>query len=157
MVKPSPLMSVNAWPRKLRHASKPALAPPDAARTARMASFGLAFYGPLQHFWYAFLDQRFPLKTHVPHFLAKVGLNQVVLGPVVISSLFAWDLILQGRRAEVPGKVRADLATTAVNGWKFWVPASAVNFYAVPLQYQVLYMSCAGLVWSTYLSYSSNK
>ena len=122
-----------------------------------MASFGLGFYGPLQHFWYAFLDRSFPLKGHVPHFLAKVGLNQVVLGPVVISSLFAWDLVLQGRQGEVPGKVRSDLAGTAVNGWKFWVPASAVNFYAVPLQYQVLYMSCAGLVWSTYLSYSSNK
>ena len=68
-----------------------------------------------------------------------------------------------GGRLRVPGEseetsdTETDLATTAVNGWKFWVPASAVNFYAVPLQYQVLYMSCAGLVWSTYLSYSSNK
>ena len=75
----------------------------------------------------------------------------------MISSLFAWDLVLQGRRGEVPGKVRSDLAGTAVTGWKFWIPASAVNFYSVPLKYQVLYMSCAGLVWSTYLSYSSNK
>jgi hypothetical protein len=25
----------------------------------------------------------------------------------------------------------------AAAGWKFWVPAASLNFYAVPLQYQV--------------------
>lgn len=28
-------------------------------------------------------------------------------------------------------------AGCAAAGWKFWVPAASLNFYAVPLQYQV--------------------
>ena len=41
-------------------------------------------------------------------------------------------------------------------GWKFWVPASVVNFWVVPLQYRVLWMSTCGLFWAGYLSYTSN-
>ena len=41
-------------------------------------------------------------------------------------------------------------------GWKFWVPASCMNFWMVPLQYRVLYMSTCGLLWTGYLSYTSN-
>ena len=40
-------------------------------------------------------------------------------------------------------------------GWKFWVPAASINFYFVPLQHQVLYMSCCGVLWTAYLSYAS--
>jgi protein Mpv17 len=40
-------------------------------------------------------------------------------------------------------------------GWKFWVPAASLNFYAVPLKQQVLYMSCCGMLWTAYLSYIS--
>ena len=41
-------------------------------------------------------------------------------------------------------------------GWKFWVPASCINFWLVPLRYRVLYMSTCGLLWTGYLSYTSN-
>lgn len=40
-----------------------------------MASFGLLFYGPLQHRWYGLLASRFP-GTSTPNFLAKVRLTQ---------------------------------------------------------------------------------
>lgn len=42
-------------------------------------------------------------------------------------------------------------------GWKFWVPAASINFWLVPLRHQVLYMSTCSVLWTAYLSYSSNK
>ena len=48
----------------------------DAIRAARMLGFGFFIYGPMQHFWYAFLDRRFPLKANVGHFAAKVSDRQ---------------------------------------------------------------------------------
>ncbi len=42
-----------------------------------------------------------------------------------------------------------------INGWRFWVPAATINFKLVPLQYQVLYMSTCGMLWTGYLSYQS--
>ena len=127
----------------------------DATRAARMAGFGTLFYGPYQHFWYRALDAFFPGRS-TGAFLAKVTLNQVALAPVVLVAVFAWNLALTGKGpTAIAAKVKGDLWPTMVNGWKFWVPAASVNFYAVPLQHQVLYMSACGLLWSAYLSHAS--
>jgi protein Mpv17 len=128
----------------------------DSARAARMGSFGLFFYGPYQHYWYAALDKAFNAKT-TRNFAVKVFLNQTVLAPVVISAVFAWTLALQGKLDEFPDKCKRDFVNTMITGWKFWVPAASINFVAVPLPHQVLYMSCCGVVWTAYLSYSSSK
>lgn len=36
------------------------------------------------------------------------------------------------------------------------MPAASVNFVFIPLPQQVLYMSCCGVLWTGYLSYSSS-
>jgi protein Mpv17 len=119
-----------------------------------MGSFGLFFYGPYQHYWYRTLDRAMPVRS-IPNFLAKVSLNQLCLAPIVIAGVFAWNLALQNKIEELPNKVRHHFVPTLLDGWKFWIPAASVNFVAVPLQHQVLYMSLCGVVWTGYLSYSS--
>ena len=144
--------------KKWKEAVKPAAAAPfslDLPRAARMGLFGLLFYGPYQFWWYGLLDRSFPGRS-TQAFASKVTLNQVALAPVVLAAVFAWNLVPLGRGAEWPAKVRRDLLPTMVNGWKFWVPAASVNFWAVPLEGQVAYMSACGLLWTAYLSYSSN-
>ncbi|CAD7694677.1 unnamed protein product [Ostreobium quekettii] len=128
----------------------------DPARTLRMGGFGFLLYGPMQHYWYTILGHQFPLRT-ASHFLTKVTLNQIALGPVVAIVAFAWTLGLQQQAHLIPGKIKADLLTTLVTGWKFWVPVSITNFCWVPVDKQVLYMSTCSLVWTTYLSYACNK
>lgn len=127
----------------------------DLERAARMGSFGLFFYGPYQHYWYAALERAFTAKS-VQNFATKVFLNQTVLAPVVISGIFAWNLALQKKISEWPEKMKKDFKNTILTGWKFWIPASSINFVMVPLQHQVLYMSCCGVVWTAFLSYSSS-
>jgi protein Mpv17 len=126
----------------------------DGARAARMGSFGLFLYGPYQHFWYSALDRAMPART-AANFATKVTMNQLLLAPLVVGGIFAWNLALQGRLGEWSGKTKADFVPTIVTGWKFWVPAATINFVAVPLRSQVLYMSCCGLVWTAFLSASS--
>jgi protein Mpv17 len=120
-----------------------------------MGSFGLFFYGPYQHFWYRALDRTFPGRA-VKSFLSKVVLNQLALAPLVISGIFAWNLLFQNQLNQLPAKVKQDFIPTLFNGWKFWVPAASVNFVLIPLPQQVLYMSCCGVLWTGYLSYSSS-
>jgi protein Mpv17 len=127
----------------------------DATRALRMGSFGLFFYGPYQHYWYQALDRAFSART-LQNFASKVALNQVCLAPVVITGVFAWNLALQGALSDLPGKLRRDFMPTIMTGWKFWVPAATINFVAVPLQHQVLYMSACGVIWTAFLSYSSS-
>lgn len=130
----------------------------DLTRTGRLGLFGLTYYGPLQHFWYGFLNRRFPtpmtlpLASRLSGYAAKVVANQLVLGPIVVSSIFAWSLAWQRRLSDYPAKWRRDTLPTLKKGWSFWVPAATVNFMLIPVQYQVLYMSGCGLVWTTILS-----
>lgn len=146
-----------------KRASGAPSSPWDAARTARLGGFGFCFYGPVMHYWYRALNAAFPTPAAAPlasklaPFLTKVALNQLLLGPVVVSCVFAWTLGWTGRLAELPDKWRRDTLPTLRKGWSFWVPASSVNFALVPLRYQVLYMSACGVVWSSILSAASAK
>ncbi|GHP09444.1 hypothetical protein PPROV_000817900 [Pycnococcus provasolii] len=135
----------------------------EVARSARMGGFGLLLYGPMQHYWYAFLDRQFPIKTNLAHFANKLVWNQIMLGPTVLVTVFTWTNMttpslgtMQQRWDATKTKIKHDLVPTMLNGWKFWVPAAAVNFSVVPLPYQVLYMSCCGVFWNFYLSLASN-
>ena len=140
-----------------RGASSP---PPsvDAARAARLGGFGFVLYGPAQHYWYRWLAATFPmvasapLRTQLPAFFAKVALNQLALGPVVVTSVFAWNAAFHGTLAQLPAKLRRDALPTLRKGWAFWIPAASVNFVWVPLQHQVLYMSVCSIVWTCILS-----
>lgn len=139
------------WQLQRNGRSQPAF---EAPRTARMLGFGFLWYGPFQHWWYGMLAEKFP-GTAVRSFLPKVALNQVVLGPIVLTTAFAWNFWLTGRARELPAKMRADFAATLVNGWKFWVPAACANFWLIPVPLQVFFMSTCGFVWTAYLSFAS--
>ncbi len=129
----------------------------DFFRTARMLGYGFVFYGPVSHYWYNLLDRTWNRKTYFPHFISKVAMNQFVLGPIVLLSVFSWNLGFQGKMHELGEKMKKDFMPSLQNGWKFWIPAASVNFYLIPVQRQVLYMSLCSIGWTGYLSYASNS
>lgn len=144
---------------KQNAASAPAAATGyDFARTARQCAYNFVFYGPLQHFWYAALAAKLPmaanagLAANFSPFAIKVFLNQAVLGPIVVSTFFAWSMSLQGQMSAYFPKLERDMYPTLKRGWKFWIPAASVNFAVVPVRFQVLYMSCCSIVWNYILS-----
>ncbi|KAG2451313.1 hypothetical protein HYH02_003919 [Chlamydomonas schloesseri] len=127
----------------------------DPMRTLRMFGYGFTWYGPCQYYWYNLLDFLMPVKT-TANFLSKVAANQLILAPITLTSVFGFNLALTGKADLIGDKIKNDLWPTMQNGWKFWIPAASINFYAVPLKYQVLYMSACGVLWTAYLSYASN-
>ncbi|QDZ21669.1 peroxisomal membrane protein Pmp22 [Chloropicon primus] len=128
----------------------------DPLRALRMLGYGFLFYGPVQHWWYGVLDRRFNNRTYLPHVVSKVALNQLVLGPIIVLSVFTWNFVLQGKANELSVKVKRDFAPSLVNAWKMWIPVAFANFYLIPLKRQVLFMSGCSIVWTGYLSYASN-
>jgi protein Mpv17 len=70
----------------------------DVSRTLRMGLFGLAFYGPISGAWYGALDQWVlpDAPAGAAAVAAKTTLDQVLWAPVLITSLFAWDLSCSG-------------------------------------------------------------
>ncbi|GLJ15362.1 hypothetical protein SUGI_0252030 [Cryptomeria japonica] len=123
----------------------------DWLRALRMTTYGFLLYGPGSQAWYELLDRALPEQT-LRNLSVKVTLNQIVLGPCVIAVVFAWNSLWQGKLKELPKKYQKDAIPTLIYGWKFWIPASVLNFGAVPLQARVAFMSCCSIFWNFYLS-----
>ncbi|KAI3981051.1 hypothetical protein MKX01_036597 [Papaver californicum] len=128
----------------------------DWLRSLRMSTYGFFLYGPGSHVWYQYLDYSLPKQT-VQNFLLKVTLNQVVLGPIVIAVVFAWNNLWVGKLKELPNKYQKDALPTLLYGFRFWIPVSVLNFWLVPLQTRVGFMSTASIFWNFYLSSSMSK
>ncbi|PIN18888.1 Peroxisomal membrane protein MPV17 [Handroanthus impetiginosus] len=123
----------------------------DWIRALRMTSYGFLLYGPGSYAWYQCLDHCMPKQT-VQNVMMKVLLNQIVLGPTVIAVVFAWNNIWQGKVSELPNKYKKDALPTLFTGFRFWIPVSILNFWVVPLQVRVAFMSMASIFWNFYLS-----
>ncbi|KAJ4949850.1 hypothetical protein NE237_014165 [Protea cynaroides] len=132
------------------------LANHDWVRALRMTSYGFLLYGPGSYAWYKFLDLRFPKQT-IQNMLLKVLLNQIVLGPSVIAVVFAWNNLWQRKLSELPAMYQKDALPTLLYGFRFWIPASILNFWLVPLQTRVAFMSTCSIFWNFYLSSTMSK
>ncbi|XP_057954620.1 protein SYM1 [Malania oleifera] len=128
----------------------------DWLRALRMASYGFLFYGPGSYVWYQYLDRSLPAQT-VENLLLKVLLNQIVLGPSVIAVVFAWNNLWQGKLSQLPNKYQKDALPTLLYGFRFWIPVSALNFWVVPLQARVAFMSMGSIFWNFFLSSTMSK
>ncbi|KAL5707429.1 hypothetical protein ACHQM5_018331 [Ranunculus cassubicifolius] len=128
----------------------------DWIRSLQMTTYGFLLYGPGSYAWYRSLDHALPKPT-VTNLLLKVLLNQIVLGPCVIAVVFAWNKLWKGRLSELPAMYQKDALPTLLYGFKFWIPASLLNFWVIPLQTRVAFMSTCSIFWNFYLSSTMSK
>ncbi|XP_042477129.1 protein sym-1 [Macadamia integrifolia] len=128
----------------------------DWVRALRMTSYGFLLYGPGSYAWYRFLERHLP-KQSIQNMFLKVFLNQIVLGPSVIAVVFAWNNLWQRKLSELPAKYQKDALPTLVYGFRFWIPASILNFWLIPLQTRVAFMSTCSIFWNYYLSSTMSK
>ncbi|GAB1601567.1 mpv17 2 [Argonauta hians] len=128
----------------------------DWARTGRMFTVGL-FMGPPTHFWYSFLDKMLVGKTGKT-VVKKILADQAVAAPYFCTTFLIGMSLMEGKTwkasvAEWKGK----FLTIYKMDWMIWPPSQFVNFYFLPTQYRVLYVSCITLGWNTLLSYIKHK
>ncbi|XP_031263968.1 protein Mpv17-like [Pistacia vera] len=128
----------------------------DWIRALRMTSYGFLLYGPGSYAWYQLLERCMPKQT-VENLLLKVLLNQIVLGPCVIAVVFAWNNLWLRKVSELPNKYKKDALPTLLYGFRFWIPVSILNFWVVPLQARVAFMSMGSIFWNFYLSSTMSK
>ena len=134
----------------------------DGARTLRFAAFGFLLYGPTSSVWYSSLDT-YILPENPTSGLAvasKVFADQVLWAPVLISSLFAFDLAFDTSGTTKPTlskKIENDLFSALRVNWSFWPMFHLFSFRFVPTEDRILYINCVQVLFNVFLVYTSSK
>ncbi|KAJ9116179.1 hypothetical protein QFC20_000859 [Naganishia adeliensis] len=72
----------------------------DLARTARMSAWGGLGFGPIVTVWFKFLQKNVNFGSKAATTVARVGLDQLVAAPVIISTFFTVMSFMEGKSME---------------------------------------------------------
>lgn len=122
----------------------------DYARTARFAAWA-GLIAPLTHMWFARLSR-------LPSPLLAAAADQLLWAPPFTAMfLFAMGAAEAGTVGEGVSRCRSSWRSVLLANWLVWMPVQALNFWLVPLPFQVLVTNVVGLGWSVALSAMSQK
>lgn len=129
----------------------------DYTRNTVVASYGFIETIIEGHLWYGFLERVFGSSMSLRVSLLKATADQCFFSPLEVSSFMVWTHVVERRKSPMREKLVADLPTTLLTSYMFWVPASLVNFYVIPFRLRALYTGCMCVVWDTFMSFASHN
>ncbi|KAF2880301.1 hypothetical protein ILUMI_25878 [Ignelater luminosus] len=128
----------------------------DWARSGRMSFIGTCL-GPLNHFFYAWLDKILPHKS-ANTAGQKIFLDQFIMSPICISFLLFTLSILEGKSpAQGIQNIRDKFIEVYTVDWCVWPPTQFINFYFLPVKYQVIYVNSVAACYSVFLSFAMHR
>ncbi|KAG3110160.1 hypothetical protein PI124_g11313 [Phytophthora idaei] len=134
-----------------------ALVSASTARTVRMMIWGSVLFAPIAHTWVNFIERTVGSQGKVV-VCKKMLLDAVVFAPSINTLFFTSTQMMKGRSFGHGVEFAVDrLPQTLKANYMIWPLANIVNYSYVPLQYRILFINCANLVWTTVLSTISSR
>ncbi|CAM9117064.1 unnamed protein product [Heterosigma akashiwo] len=129
----------------------------DVPRIARLASFGFFIHGTAGHFFYGFLDSKFP-GTDPKTVVTKVVIDQLLMNPVFATVFFTYLGLVSGDGpSKIINKIKNDLFAAVKGSWTVWPVAHLINFRFVPPEQRLLYINSIQIAYNVFLSFIGNK
>ncbi|CAH0699089.1 unnamed protein product [Spodoptera exigua] len=129
----------------------------DLTRTIKFSSIGFFVGGPALRLWYGAL-YKYIGSSGKTVALKKVFIDQILFAPIFLCGILSAVAAMQGKDWT---SIKSDLETNYLDVLKtnycLWPWVQIVNFYYIPLQYQVLVVQVVALFWNTYLSWKTNR
>ncbi|EEQ92313.1 Protein required for ethanol metabolism [Blastomyces dermatitidis] len=127
----------------------------DYARTARMALYGGAIFGPGATTWYKFMERHIVLRSPRLTIASRVCGDQLLFAPTHMFLFLSSMSIMEGNDP------LEKLKNSYWSGYKanlmIWPWVQAVNFTLVPLQHRVLVVNLVSLGWNCVLSVINSR
>mmetsp|Transcript_31622 Transcript_31622/g.59091 ORF Transcript_31622/g.59091 Transcript_31622/m.59091 type:complete len:264 (+) Transcript_31622:83-874(+) len=128
------------------------------SRTSTLAAVGLFYSGPVNHLWFASLEQLVRVRHRVGQVGIKLFLDQVVFVPSVISGYMTVRGLFEGRSlVDISTQLQLRLKECTLAAYQYWPFVNALSFSVVPVMYRVLFGNVAALFWNARLSAMSTK
>lgn len=126
-------------------------------RACNLAFFRAGFVTPIFHYWYKFLDKKYP-SSSLSMIFAKSLLDRLTVGSFVLMSFFVSQHYLNGGNTpDLKDKIERDFPSALKMNVTVWISALMFNFKFVPILYQVQFVNTVGFFWMIYLSWTMNK
>ncbi|KAI0743167.1 hypothetical protein C8Q80DRAFT_1193214 [Daedaleopsis nitida] len=124
----------------------------DFMRTARIAFYGGAIFGPVLTKWLQFLNKlQFASPTRAVAY--KVYLDQFVFTPGVVAMFFGSLTLLEGKSVnDAKERISEAYVPTLIRNWGVFIPTQIVNFALVPQHLRFVTIGVVSLFWNAYLS-----
>lgn len=85
--------------------------------------------------------------------MKRVLLDQLLFSPVFLAVFFAYNHIGErGRLAGLSNRFKAGYTETLKANYKLWPLVQCINFYLIPLNYQLLFLNFVAIGWTAFLS-----
>ncbi|KAE9555902.1 hypothetical protein FO519_000882 [Halicephalobus sp. NKZ332] len=124
----------------------------DLPRILRVSSIGL-LHGPMNHYWYKFLDGTIVTGTHGV-LVAKKVVADLSVSPFFTSTFIAGIATLEGKSAiESLDEYRRKFFQVLALDICVWPPAQSINFFFLPPAFRVLYVSFIVLIYTCFLTW----
>ena len=128
--------------------------PYDVDRTLKFGFFGAFYFGPLCSLWLRQLDK------WIPNTVKNAAMKKLAIDRSLWSPSITFGFLMSNGLVEMRGKFNKSLALAKdqfwpvmQKGWPFWLSVMALNFHFVPLNFRLLNMQMAAIIWNTFLSW----
>lgn len=136
----------------------------DRNRLFATAAWGACFVGPIGHLWYLNLEKfaagflRLKPAT-VPFIFTKVAADTLIYGPVFLTCFFSFMNFVKDRAgiSELTHKMKNDFLPTLAAETAFWPFFQVINFWKVPVAYQLMVLNSAAILDSLFLCWVNSQ
>lgn len=127
----------------------------DWIRSCRMGCFSMTVWVPVGYYWFGYAAKAFPGAGW--NLVKKVAIDQLFVIPCLLINFLTFNELLQGHTFETLKKrVSDDYFNILQKNWSIWTPVQIINFYLIPLLYQVIFVRVVSFFWNIYLSWRAH-
>ena len=145
---------------KYSNSSEPYKALPwDVQRTLKFGALGLCYFGPLVSFWLRFLDKAVARTgaTGNAAVIRKLVPDQFIFAPTLTVGFLCLNAYTNGVSAEKSFRSSIEqIWQVQMKAWPFWISVQILNFSLVPLNFRLLNIQIAAILWNSFLSWFTN-